>query len=348
MINKIIQEDLLEIYNSDIDWDRFSNKTILITGANGFLPAYIVQSLLFANKENPSLNIRVIALVRSWENAVKRFGDEKNNKHLTFIVTDVCEKITYDGKIDFIIHAASQASPKYYGTDPVGTISANVTGTINMLELAKKHQIESFLYFSSSEVYGQVDSEHNPIKEDYFGYLNPMSVRACYGESKKMGENICVSYYHQYQIPVKIVRPFHTYGPGMQLNDGRVYADFISNILKDEDIHLKSDGLAQRAFCYLTDATIGFLKVLLSKESGQAYNVGNPFEEYSILELAEIVSKVGKKPVNVVKMHTNDGIHYMKSPVSRNAPDISKMITLGWKPATSVARGFERTYFSYL
>ena len=186
--NKVIIEDLHGIYYSNIDWEKFCNKTVLITGANGFLPAYIVQSLLFANYINPSLNIKVVALVRNIDKAKIKFKDYLDNKSLEFIIQDVCNAITITGKIDYIIHAASQASPKFYGVDPVGTLSANVIGTRNLLELAKKNNVESFLYFSSGEVYGQVENEHNPVKENYHGYLDPMMVRACYGESKRMGE----------------------------------------------------------------------------------------------------------------------------------------------------------------
>ena len=153
------------------------------------------------------------------------------SEQLKFLVQDVCEKIIIDSKIDFIIHAASQASPKFYGKDPVGTINANVIGTINLLELAKRNKVEKFLYFSSSEVYGNLNEEDIPTKEDKFGSIDPCNVRSCYSEGKRAGETICISWKHQYSIPVVIVRPFHTYGPGMDLNDGRVYADFIKNIV---------------------------------------------------------------------------------------------------------------------
>ncbi|MDB5002299.1 MAG: dTDP-glucose 46-dehydratase [Mucilaginibacter sp.] len=345
--NKIIVEDLEEIYNSHIKWELFANKTVLITGANGFLPAYMVQALLYANRINLNLNIKVLALVRNIEKAKLKFEAYLDNKNLEFITQDVCDAITIKSKIDYIIHAASQASPKYYGIDPVGTLSANILGTMNLLELARKNQVESFLYFSSGEVYGQVDDEHNPVKENYYGYLDPMMVRACYGESKRMGENMCVSYHHQYQVPAKTVRPFHTYGPGMDLGDGRVYADFVSNAIAGIDIQLKSDGSARRAFCYLTDATIGFFTVLLDGKNGEAYNIGNPNQEYSIMELAEIIAQLGPKKLNVIRIQAADTNSYLKSQLLRNTPDIDKISTLDWVPRTSAATGFKRTIESY-
>lgn len=346
--NPIIQEDLESIYQANINWQKFNNCTVLITGANGFLPAYMVEVLLYLNNVNPEGNIKVLALVRNMNNARERFYEYLNNPNLKFLVQDVSEPIKAVEKVDYIIHAASQASPKYYGTDPVGTLKANVLGTINLLEFAKKNDIQSFLYFSSGEVYGEVEMEKIPITEDTFGYIDPIKVRSCYAESKRMGENICVSYHHQYSIPAKIVRPFHTYGPKMKLDDGRVYADFISNILQNQNICLNSDGSATRAFCYLSDATIGFFKVLLEGANGEAYNVGNSDQECSILELAELlVNLFPQKKLRVTKQIDPDNNKYLKSPLTRNSPDINKINKLNWRPKTGVAEGFKRTIQSY-
>ena len=145
---KIIHDDLNLIYNSNIEWDKFYNKTILISGASGFLPAYLVETLMHVNQLNKNANIKIIGLVRNITKAKERFIQYEYSEQLKFLVQDVCEKIIIDSKIDFIIHAASQASPKFYGKDPVGTINANVIGTINLLELAKRNKVEKFLYFS--------------------------------------------------------------------------------------------------------------------------------------------------------------------------------------------------------
>jgi UDP-glucuronate decarboxylase len=344
--NKIVLEDLEAILRSAIDWSRFGGKTVLITGANGFLPAYMVESLLYVNA-TAGIDVKVIALVRNIAKAKKRFAEYADDKNLSFVEQDVSLPVQTSEKVDFIIHAASQASPKYYGTDPVGTLSANVLGTLNMLNLAKEKASESVLYFSSGEVYGQIDDAHNPVKEDYYGYLDPMQVRSCYAESKRMGENICVSYYQQYGISAKVVRPFHTYGPGMLLDDGRVYADFVADMVNGRDIEMKSDGSARRAFCYLKDATIGFFTVLLNGTPGEAYNVGNPDEEHSILELAETVVKLSDAGLKVIKVESAAGSQYLKSPLLRNTPNVDKLLTLGWHPQTNIATGFKRTIDSY-
>lgn len=346
--NTIIKEDLRTIFNSDIDWSKFFNKTILISGANGFLPAYLVETLLYLNFVNPSSNVKVVALVRSIGNAKIRFKAYSENPNLIFIVQDVSNPIQLSTKIDFIIHAASQASPKYYGIDPVGTLSANVLGTFNLLKLARENKVESFLFFSSGEVYGELDASQIPIDENTFGYVNPTNVRSCYAESKRIGENICVSYHHQFDVPIKIVRPFHTYGPGMKLDDGRVYADFVSDILKNQNICMHSDGAAVRAFCYLSDATIAFIKVLLEGKNGEAYNVGNPEEEYSVLKLANtLVDLYPKKKLQVIKIVTNNSNNYLKSPLKSNSPNITKIRQLNWRPLVAVQEGFKRTIESY-
>lgn len=345
-LNSIIKEDISKIINSFNDWDRFKNKKILISGANGFLPAYLVETFLALDK---SYHTSVIALVRNKEKAEKRFSHLLNNPNLKILVQDVSVDFDIDDKLDFIIHAASQASPKYFGIDPVGTLSANVLGTINLIKIAQKNNVASFLYFSSGEVYGQVKEDEIPIKEDTFGYVNCANVRACYGESKRMGENICVCYHAQYGVNAKIVRPFHTYGPGMALDDGRVFADLVADIVNKRNIILKSDGSAIRPFCYLVDATLGFLTVLTRGENGQAYNVGNPYEEYSVLELANIlVNLYPELNLEVIANKPITNTNYLKSPILRNSPNIDKIRQLNWMPEVTVHEGFKRTISSFL
>ena len=346
MNKKILEEDLESIVSANLPWEEFRNSTVLISGANGFLPAYMVEALLYLNSVK-NLNIKIIGLVRNREKALVRFAQYTERNDLTFIVQDVCEPLNCVDKIDYIVHAASQASPKFYGTDPVGTLSANTLGTHNLLKLAYENHVKSFLFFSSGEVYGQVEDSQIPTKENQYGYLDPTSLRSCYAESKRMGETMCVSWFHQYGIPTKIVRPFHTYGLGMSLVDGRVYADFITNILFNKDIVMNSDGDALRAFCYLADAVQGFFTVLVKGENGQAYNIGNPQCEVSILNLAtQLVNLFPEKGLTVVKKNLRNQ-EYIKSNISRSCPDISKVKGLGWQPSTSIEVGFKRTLESF-
>lgn len=344
----IILNDLQKIFDSDIDWSIFYNKTILITGASGFLPAYLVEIFLYVNRKNPEANINLIALVRNKEKAVVRFEHLIDDPNLLVIEQDVCEPVEIENDIDFIIHAASQASPKYYGVDPVGTINANVIGTSNLLKLAYKKKVQGFLYFSSSEVYGNLDDDKIPTSENWFGSIDPCNVRSCYSEGKRAGESLCISWHHQFKIPINIVRPFHTYGPGMSLDDGRVYADFIRDIVLDNDIQMLSDGSAIRAFCYISDATEAFIKILINKNFGNAYNVGNDNCVVSIIELAEILIRLfPEKKLKVIKKEIKSN-EYIKSQISKNIPNIEKVKKIGWKPKITIEEGFIRTIKYYL
>lgn len=345
--NKIITEDLDRIvHHGGIDWSRFEGKTILISGANGFLPAYMIETLLHLKHTGKVRDLTILALVRNEGKARRKFAHHSTDTSLQFIVSDVANPIQIDRHIDFIVHAASQASPKYYGVDPVGTLKANTLGTYNMLELARIHGVESMLNFSSSEVYGSA-MQTDGVSEDDYGYIDLKNVRACYSESKRMGEVMCVAYAHQYDVQVKSVRPFHTYGPGMLLDDGRVFADFVGNIVRNEDISLNSDGSAVRAFCYLADATVAFFKILLDGGKSESYNMANPAGKISIKELADLlVSLYPEKKLKATFKASQTP--YLASQVLVNLPDISKIKTLGWNPSTSVEQGFKRTIDSYL
>ena len=347
MKQRVLLGDMEEITQADLAWDQLQNKTILVSGANGFLPAYLIESLLYLN-EKKSLNIKIIGLVRNQEKAICRFKDYLTRSDFQLLIQDVCQSVTINKKINYIIHAASQASPKYFGIDPVGTLSANVLGTHYLLELAKTHKIEGFLYFSSSEIYGEVAEVNLPICENYYGPLDPLKLRSCYAESKRMGENMCISYAHQFDMTVKIVRPFHIYGPGLKLNDQRVFSDFIADIVHNRDIQVRSEGSAVRAFCYLTDATIGFFTVLFKGKRLEAYNIGNPVCCYSIYQLADKLVEIFKdRNLSVVRKFDMDNPNYLASTVSRSYPDISKAMKLGWQPKISINEGFRRTVRSF-
>ncbi len=346
----IIEEDLATITRFNLPWEEFEGKTVLIAGANGFLPAYLVETLLYLNETRRGHPTQVIGLVRNSARARSRFAAYRDRSDLQFIEQDVAAPLTVERPIDYIVHAASQASPKYFGSDPIGTLSANVLGTHELLKLAQAKQVRGFLFFSSGEVYGQVPPEQIPISETAYGYLDPATVRACYAESKRMGETMCIAWAHQAGVPAKIVRPFHTYGPGMNLDDGRVFADFVANIVRRENIVLKSDGGTIRPFCYLADATTGFFTVLLKGESGQAYNIGNPAAETSIRDLAEtLVALFPERHLRVIsQLSQPDPVGYLPSPIARNCPDTTKVGQLGWQAVTSVPVGFRRTVQSFL
>lgn len=342
----MLEEDFNEIILGKVDFSRFSGKTVLFTGANGFLPAYMVETLLNLNDSILEKPCKVIGLVRNEGHSLERFKNYIDNDFFKIVLNDISEYPAISESIDFIIHAASPASPKFYGADPVGVIKPNVLGTMNVLELAKEKQVEGVLYFSSGEVYG-VNGGVTILGEESYGVVNPLDIRSCYAESKRMGENLCISYGHQYSVPVKIVRPFHTYGPGMKLDDGRVFADFVKNIVANQDLELKSDGLAVRPFCYLSDAVEAFFLILLEGENNNAYNVANPNEQLSIKALAEELVQLFPEKKLVVK-YANTNSDYIPSPIQIQMPSIEKVSKLGWNPSTTIRDGFTKTIRSYL
>lgn len=349
MRNIIVEEDLKFITATNLPWDKLEGSTILISGANGFLASYLVEALLYLNENKLTSKLKIIALVRNKEKALKRFAHYENREDLKFVVQDVCTPLSLPDKIDYIIHSASQASPKYYRSDPVGTFLPNVLGTHNLLMEGTLKQVKNFLFFSSGEIYGAMGVGGNSIEENDVGKVDPAKIRSCYAESKRAGETLCLSWFQQYALPVNIIRPFHTYGPGFALDDGRVYADFVSNVINNHNIVLKSDGKDLRAFCYVADFVVGALLVLLKGLPGEIYNLGNPSAVLSIRDLANLVAGLyPEKKLKVIVQNRDVNDQYLVSEFNVICPSIEKIIQLGWKPAFDAKTGFKRTIESFL
>lgn len=347
--NPTVREDLKNIISEKLSWSKFKNKNILITGGNGFLASYIIKSLLSANIFY-RLNLKIICLVKNKISKLNRLKFIKNNKNLTIVYHNLESPLPKDFPVsDFIIHSASKASPKYYNDDPVGTLSSNSIGTFHLLEYAVKCKSKKFLFFSSGEVYGIPLNKNKKIKEDDYGYLDPTKLRSCYAESKRMGETMCLAYSKQFNLNVNIARPFHTYGPGLDLSDGRVFADFVADVVLKKKININGNGLEKRCFCYLSDATVGFIKILLNGVNGEVYNLANPSCEISIKNLAKLISNLF--PERNIKIKFNNSVikkGYLKSPVVRALPSIKKIKKLGWFPKTSLEEGFRKTINSFI
>ena len=346
---EIVHKDLAQIVKSNVNWNRFKNKTIFISGGAGLLPSYLVQSLLHANRLH-NLKLKVICMSRSSESLNKRLEYWLNDPSLKIIIHNVTRPIPVEIiPSDFVIHAASQSSPKFYAIDPVGTLLTNTVGTQHLLEYAVRSKAERFMFFSSGEVYGIPLNPTEPITETSYGYLDPMNVRSCYAESKRIGETMSIAWAKQYGLDTVVVRPFHTYGPGMALDDGRVFADFVADVVAKRDIVIRGDGSEKRCFCYLADATVGFLSVLLNGINSEAYNVANPSCEISMKNLAKLISKLF--PNRNIKIRFEDSDtkkNYIKSPILKALPSIEKIKKLGWLPETSLEEGFTKTIKSFI
>lgn len=344
---KNIVLDDMEYVVKNIDYNLCEGKAFLIAGANGFLPSYIVEVLLYLNTNVLKEKCTVVALCRNEKDAKQKFGKYLANDNFILLNQSVEENIKYKGDVDYVIHAASRSSTSEFIKNPVGIISANVIGTYNLLEYSRKRNIEGFLFLSSGAVYGNIDSANEDIKETEYYPLNPLEVKNCYGESKKMAENMCYCFYKQYKTPIKIVRIGHTYGPGISLNDGRVFSDFVKNILNNENLFINSDGKSKRPFCYISDAVIAFFLILLNGKNGEAYNMANNNNIFSIGQLADLLtSKVFKeKHLKVVYSNNEYLTNFNKGQVS---VDTNKLNELGWNPKIDVEEGFRRTVESFL
>jgi nucleoside-diphosphate-sugar epimerase len=345
-LHRIVAEDVRAIAAADLPYERLAESQVLVTGAAGFLGTYLVEGLIgIAATRAPGL--RVIGLVRNLQKARARFEHHAQNPTLQLIEGDVCDAFAPEQRIGFIVHAASPATPARYGIDPVGTLLPNTRGTHNLLELARRDG-SVFLFVSAGEAYGALAPDQIPTPETVHGAVDSTNVRSCYAESKRLGETLCVAYHHQHQVAAKIARLFHTYGPGLAFDDGRVFADFVADIVRGRDLTLKSDGSARRTFCYVADAITGLLCVLLEGAPGQAYNVGSMAPEVSVLELAErLVALFPTKKLSVRRSDAPAAPGYLKSPHARICPDTRKLQALGWKPQHSIESGFRRTVESY-
>jgi UDP-glucuronate decarboxylase len=347
-MHPVVEEDLRAIAAVDLPWGDLEGRTVVVSGAGGLIAGCLVEALLYRNAHGGGAPTRVVGLERHLDRARERFAGYQGRADLQLVGGDICEPVGVDGPVDYVIHAASQASPKVYSTDPVGTLLANTHGTLNLLRLAQAKEAHGFLFVSAGEVYGQPLDPAAPLREDRFGTLDPTNVRSCYGEGKRAGESLCVSWHHQHGLRTVIPRLFHTYGPGMRLDDGRIFADFVADVLAGRDLVLRSDGSARRVFCYLADAVVGLLTVLLKGAAATAYNLANPAAELSILELAELLVRLfPEKHLAVVRQPRAASDPYMPSPYQRSTADITRIRALGWEPKTEPAAGFLRTVRSY-
>lgn len=317
-----------------------SGKTVLLLGGAGFLGRYFSSVFAYLNKhilKEPMRAIIADNLITSGA-----LGDSVTDiDGFTFIEANVIEPLQVNEPVDYIMHAAGIASPYYYRKYPLETLDVATRGTRLALDLAKEHAVKGFLFFSSSEIYGDPDELHVPTRESYRGNVSCTGPRACYDESKRLGETLCQIYHQQYGVPTKVVRPFNVYGPGMQETDYRVLPNFASRIMADQPLNIYGSGKQTRTFCYITDAVVGFLKVLLNGVPGEAYNIGNPMPELSMLELAKMMEHILSKRLKINIVEYPDS--YPADEPQRRCPDISKAgMQLGYQPAVTIGDGLQR------
>lgn len=341
--NPIISEDMQEMYERLPETIMLRGKKIYISGASGMIASYMVAYLIWLN-EKKNYQIQIYAGIRKKEKAITRYGKYSDKDYFHTVSTDVIKPLKLNVTFDYVIHAASLASPQYYGDRPVETILPNIIGTYNLLEYCKNSTIKGFLFFSSESIYGRVDGV-SKINEDDCGVLKYLDQGSIYGESKRDGELLCYSYFSEYKVPTVFGRISHTYGPTIDVNgDKRVFAEFVKNVLDGRNIEMKSDGTAVRQFAYITDTAVGLFKMLLIGNRGNAYNVGNDQELYSIYQLAQIMTELRpQKGLKVIRAERNDKGYNLSTGHNKISNDTEKLKQLDWKPLHDVREGFDRT-----
>jgi nucleoside-diphosphate-sugar epimerase len=315
-------DDIKTVASLQLPWEKLSGCNILVTGATGLIGSCLIEVLM----EHSNKDYHVYASGRNEARAMRRFSKYGKDPYFHFFQYDVTEPLKGEEQFHYIIHAASNASPNFFANMPVEVIKANIDGVANLIEYGMIHGLQRLLFVSSGEVYGEGDGRI--FTEDYSGYVNCASVRACYPSSKRAAETLCVAYAHQYGVDVSIARLSHVFGPNFTEDDNRVYAQFIRNVLRGEDIVMKSTGEQFRSWCYVVDCVSAILHILLKGEKGQAYNVADNESNISIKELAETIAEIGHQKV-VIDLPTETeklGFNVVKKSIFST----QKLEGLGW------------------
>jgi nucleoside-diphosphate-sugar epimerase len=350
-MNLIIERDMHEIAaDAIVDYSKLFGKTVMITGAYGMIASYLIYLLIHLNETVAGSSIQIVAQGRNQSKLTARFSEYLQKPYFSTIICDVSALPDRLPRADYIIHAASLASPNYYGKCPVDVALPNTLGTNLLLKKAVVDQTEGFLFVSSGAAQGYFDNSNGIVTEATMGYIDPLNLHSCYDESKRFGETLCSSYAFQYGVPAKIVRPSHTYGPTMNLEDSRSFACFVADVVAGRNIIMKSDGSAIRMYCYLSDAVKAYYKVLLDAPSGEAFSVVESDYRIRIRDLCELLVRISGNPnIKVVRESRSSSDSYYESAQADNVPYYSsdKLKALGWKANVGIEEGFRRTLESF-
>lgn len=320
-----------------IPFEKLKSKSVFITGGTGLVGSAFTKLLLAANEEF-RLDVKIYLLVRSTAKAEQIFGKQER---LYYISGDLDHLPEMDFDVDFILHSASPTASKYFAEHPVETVKIAVGGTIRLLDLAKEKGTESFVYLSSMEVYGE-RLEEEPVSESEILLTQPLRVRSCYPQSKLLCENLCVDYFEEYQLSTKIVRLAQTFGPGIPMDDNRVFAQFARAAINSTDIVLQTPGTTKQCYVYTLDAALAILAVMLLGAPGEAYNAANPATYCSIKEMAEMVAQ--KIARNAISVQINIDADAAKKypPTHKWNLSADKLLALGWKPTKNLEEMYSK------
>lgn len=338
--NPLYTEDIKAIACLDYRWDMLKKKSVAISGGTGMIGSFLVDVLMYRNAEY-SDDIKVYVFGRSREKADKRFAKYADNENFIFINRDINEAIDVDVKADYVIHAASNTHPVAYSSDPVGTITANVIGTDNLLRWAVSKCCRRFIFLSSVEIYGENKQDTDKFKEDYLGYIDCNTLRAGYPESKRAGEALCQAYKTMYDMDIVIPRLSRVYGPTLLQSDTKALSQFLKKGVAGEDIVLKSEGTQLYSYSYVADAVSAILFLLFNGENGEAYNVASKESDVMLKELAGIIAAYTGGKVIFELPDAVEAAGYSKA--TKATLDTGKLEALGYESLYSMEEGLKRT-----
>lgn len=348
-------DDMVERLRTELG--GMARSRLLITGGAGFLGYYLVQLIASWNRANADDMIETIVVDNYSRGVPPWLATMDGRDGLRCLRHDATQPLPSDvPPLDYVIHAASIASPTFYRKYPLQTMDANVNGLRLLLDQAVTqeqagHALRGFLFFSTSEIYGDPPPEMIPTPETYRGNVSCTGPRACYDESKRYGETLSVTFAQHYGVPVRIARPFNNYGPGLRIGDGRVIPDFARDLLRGDDLVMLSDGRPTRTFCYVADAIVGYVKILVRGRDGEPYNIGVSTPEISMAELAERMVGLGRAAFGyrgqVVYRVSPEKAYLVDNP-NRRCPDISKAVAeLDYEPRVALDEGLRRSLTWY-
>lgn len=336
-------KDIAKVISAIPNVDKLHDQSIFITGATGMICSTIVEILLWLNKFK-SYNIKIYLGGRSKSKMIDRFSQFNVGIDYHYVYYEASSGNIPEVRTDYIIDGASPADPESFRSHPVETMMANIIGLKGLLDLAMKKKSHRLLYVSSSEVYGKKNSEE-PYKESDYGYVDILNPRACYPSAKRASETLCAAYRQEYNVDYVIARPGHIYGPSISDTDSRASAQFTRKAAKGEDIVLKSAGMQMRSYCYTLDCASAILTVLVSGESGEAYNISDPNSICSIREIAKVFAQTsGNK---VVFENPSDEEKQSYNLMDNSSLDSSKLLNLGWNPFSNLQECVRRTVKYY-
>ena len=333
-----LEEDIVRIADRiELDLLNANGSNVLITGASGFLGKYFMATFAEFNRRHPERPFKIVAIDNHVTSPEVVIPSRDLGPNVEWIYADAKVASELPDTFHYIIHAAGIASPQHYRAKPLETIEVTVGVTDRLLERAKKDDAR-LLFFSSSEIYGDPTPDAIPTNETYNGNVSCRGPRACYDESKRLGETLCWVYSEHFGVHASVVRPFNVYGPGMLSTDYRVLPNFAWALASNKPINIYGSGQQTRTYCYVTDAIFGFLLVLFKGRKADVYNVGNPNPEISVNQLAEYVAKAANVDLSLV--HTDYPDSYPSDEPLRRCPDITKIENeLGYAPEVGIEKG---------